>query len=231
MPNAPTVAPEAPQTALEWLGVSEVAFALRVSERTIRRKCEAGKMAARRVATPGGICWQIDPAEVRTLRTGAARGADTQNEAGKENTLEGADTADRVRTGAAIPSDSLTAHLLEENRRLWAALEAAQQSEAVTKAALREALRAMPKALPAPSPEEGCESVRTQKENAGGDFGTNRDGHASARSAPQHAPNGEAGTYGAKASSGPQNGGNGGESLSYGDIADMLEAMERELNK
>lgn len=176
---------------------------LRVSERTIRRRCEAGKMAARLETTKSGAAWMIDPEEVRTLWTSAAIGADTSNEAEQQNTLRGADTADKLRTGAAISADKvLLDHVLDENRRLWLALEAAQQSEAVTKAALRELLKAQPKQL-------------SQGTGEG------------ARNGQQHSQNGEAGSYGPKASDGAKTGGNGGESLSYGDIADLL---EKEMN-
>ncbi len=182
-------------------------------------------MAARRVATSGGISWQIDPSEVRTLRTSAAIDADTPNETETQNTRLGADTADKVRTGADIPSDALLSHVLEENRRLWAALEAAQQSEAVTKAALREALRAMPKALSAPSPEGDLAQLETQKRGdmaPVGQVGTD----SSARIAPQRPQNGEGGTYGPKASDGPQTGGKGdGAGVSYASIADELDGM------
>lgn len=200
MPNAQTDAPERGETPEMWLSASEVAAMLKVSERTVRRRCESGQLAARRVATSSGVLWQIDPLEVRTVRPSAAIGADTQNEAGIQNTLLSADGAAKVRTGA----DTFTQHLLEENRRLWAALEAAQQSEAVTKAALREALKLAPKQLAALSPVQPNEH---------------------ARNAPERAPNIEVGTYGGATLNGAQT---GGKSLSYGDVADELERMLKE---
>jgi hypothetical protein len=196
MPNAQTDAPERGETPEMWLSASEVAAILKVSERTVRRRCESGQLASRRVATSSGVLWQIDPLGVRTVRPSAA----TQNEAGTQNTLL---SADKVRTGA----DTLTTHLLEENRRLWAALEAAQQSEAVTKAALRELLKAQPKQLAA-----GESSTMNQ----------------TARNAPERAPNIEVGSYGGAAPNGAET---GGKPLTIGDIADMLEAREREMNR
>ncbi len=219
-PDTPTNAPESSGNALS---VSEAAAVLRVSERTIRRKCEAGKMAARRVATPSGLSWQIDPEEVRTLRTGAAIAADTQNGAGTQNTPLAADAADKLRTGAAMSADKvLLDHVLEENRRLWLALEAAQQSEAVTKAALREALRGT-KALPAPSPEG--EMGQNGTENDGAQFGQVRT-ETGGRMAPQRARNIEVGSYGPKASDGAKIEEEGAKTgVSYGDIADELERL------
>jgi hypothetical protein len=193
-----TDTPTSNDTGLQWLCVSEVAARLRVSERTVRRRCESGQLAARRVASSSGLLWQIDPSK---LRTGADRpadtadiGADTQNGTGKQNTPEGADTAAKVRTGAAIAADSLTAHLLEENRRLWLALEAAQQSEAVTKAALREALKLAPKQL-------------AQGDDEGARIGAEREQSGAANTVPD-----------------PMMGAPKSAPLTYGEIADLIEA-------
>jgi hypothetical protein len=193
-----TDAPNTDDIGLQWICVSEAAARLRVSERTIRRRCESGQLAARRVASPSGLSWQIDPSK---LRTGADRpsdtpaiGADTRNETGIQNTPEAADAAAKVRTGAAIAADTLTAHLLEENRRLWLALEAAQQSEAVTKAALREALKSGPKQL-AQGTDEGAR-IGAEREQSGA-ANTVPD---TMMDAPKSAP------------------------LTYGEIADLIEA-------
>ncbi len=89
---------------------------------------------------------------------------------------------------------------------LRSVIEQLQRDGAEVRAALRKALELAPKQLAAPSPV--------------GRNGTD----SSARIAPEGAQNGEAGNC-PKASDGAQTGRNGGESLSYGDVADELERM------
>jgi hypothetical protein len=50
----------------EWLTTSEAAARLKMSERTVRRRCAAGKLRARRVTTDEGIFWQVDAASLPT---------------------------------------------------------------------------------------------------------------------------------------------------------------------
>ena len=99
----------------EYVTASQVAAHLKISERTVRRRCEAGKLAAKLEATHGGKAWLIEAAALEgaansadtadKLRTGAAIGADTQNgppereysPEAPQAWREGADTAAKVR--------------------------------------------------------------------------------------------------------------------------------------
>jgi excisionase family DNA binding protein len=50
-----------------WLTVSQAAALLGVSERTIRRRCERGEIAARLVVNEGGKTWLVDQAAATSL--------------------------------------------------------------------------------------------------------------------------------------------------------------------
>ncbi len=87
----------------EFLTVSQAAAALGVSERTVQRRCAAGKLRARRVATETGQTWEIEAAE---LPTGAAKlptGADTGFES---ETAQSVGTLPTAADTAAIAADS-----------------------------------------------------------------------------------------------------------------------------
>jgi hypothetical protein len=143
---------EAPSTrADEWLTVSQTAAALEVSERTVRRRCENGKLAARLTTTDSGAAWEVSAAAVKAADA-AAITADTLRTRSESESDEAAaiptDTADSAPQAAAIAADSgFLAHLQSENAFLRVAIEQHQRSEAELRAALREALRAMPKAI------------------------------------------------------------------------------------
>jgi hypothetical protein len=65
----------------ESVSVSQAAHALNRSERTIRRKCESGKLKARLVSTPAGREWRIEAAAIgQPAANGAANGAATIHE-------------------------------------------------------------------------------------------------------------------------------------------------------
>jgi hypothetical protein len=85
-------------------------------------------------------------------------------------------------------------------------IEQLQRDGAEVRAALRKALELAPKQLAAPSPVHP---------------------DSSARNPPQSGLSNKSGSYDGAALNGPQR---GGESLSYGDVADLLDAMEREGN-
>ena len=104
-------------TTRPWLTVSQAAAALKLSERTIRRRCSKGTLRGRLDTTESGPAWLIDPAEVPdtadTLRTPAAIAADTDlsAEAG-EAAPTVPDPADRLRPAAAIAADTREADLI-----------------------------------------------------------------------------------------------------------------------
>jgi excisionase family DNA binding protein len=81
-----------------WLTVSQAAALLGLSERTIRRRCERGELAARLVVNEGGKTWLVDQVAATSL------GVDTTSE------VLGADTAPDARptadTSASIDADS-----------------------------------------------------------------------------------------------------------------------------
>ncbi len=85
-----------PESA-QWLTVSQAAAALGgISERTVQRRCKAGKLSARQVTTETGTAWEIEAA---TLPTGDDRVTPHVERA--------ADTRADVPTGAAIADDTV----------------------------------------------------------------------------------------------------------------------------
>jgi hypothetical protein len=162
-----------PDTGGDWLTVSSAAAALGVSPRSIQRRCVAGTLAARLVATGNGQRWEIDPAALDnsprrdtndandsdTNDATAARDA-TQTTAtprAKRHKRQRRDTNDATQTTVATvatPGDSYAARLIEaqaaEIEFLKGTIEAERRESALTVAALRDAIKAMPKALPAP---------------------------------------------------------------------------------
>jgi hypothetical protein len=154
------------QASSTWLTVSQAAAALEVSERTIRRRCESGKLTARLATTDNGKEWQIEAAAVEKMTEGAdaaatiSVGADILTEAA----AIAADAADsEVRPPADIAAanertadarDELIIELREQTSYLRSQIEAQRlQIEAANRAtneahaALREALKMSHRAL------------------------------------------------------------------------------------
>jgi len=161
-----------------WLTVSQAAAALGVSERTIRRRCESGKIASHLATTENGREWQIEAAAVISAGTseaaaiGAASAAtleptsDNFGQIVEEVRPEDQSTLADVSEAAATPqeatasigqsADAVTAEFLrealtherEQNAFLRAQIEAHARSEAELRAALREALKGANRALP-----------------------------------------------------------------------------------
>lgn len=143
----------------QWLTVSEVAARLKISERTVQRRCKSGRIAARLETNDDGAAWLIDGA---TLPTGAATTADTdatvttgddkpfESEPAQASTHVAAPD-DKVTTSDAIAAgNGFVDHLKAENAFLRGQIEQHARAEAELRAALREALKAMPKAITAP---------------------------------------------------------------------------------
>jgi hypothetical protein len=145
---------EAASTRDEWLTVSEVAARLKISERTVQRRCKSGKLTARLESGDDGAAWLINGA---TLPTGDAITADTADNVptgdATPNESESAQSVGSVTPDVAtLPTGADTdflAHLKAENEFLRGAIEQHQRSEAELRAALRKALEAMPKQLEA----------------------------------------------------------------------------------
>lgn len=93
----------------EWLTVSQVAAALEISERTVRRRCENGKLAARLITADSGPVWQIEAAAVIAADAAATllQAADGLRTGDKSEGDEAADTAAKVEKAADTPADTL----------------------------------------------------------------------------------------------------------------------------
>jgi hypothetical protein len=71
-------AADRPPIRVEWLTVQQVAVALHLTPRTIRRLCDAGTLQAERQLRPGATraSWKISPDSVKSLslrRTSSSR--------------------------------------------------------------------------------------------------------------------------------------------------------------
>lgn len=134
-----------------WLSTSQAAAALGQSERTIRRKCAAGKLACREVSTKGGPAWQVhrdavargqpDAASADAAATLSRPGPDVEKLSADVQQIK-AYLAGQVNTRESVREDvraaleevlnpiveSLEA-LHAENARLRAALEADQDNK------------------------------------------------------------------------------------------------------
>ncbi len=156
----------------EWLTVSQAAAALEVSERTVRRRCENGKLAARLATADSGTVWEVSAAAVKAADT-AVIAADTLRPRSESESDEAAaiptDTADSAPQAAAIAADSdFLAHLQSENVFLRAQVEAANRQAAEATAALREYLKISAKALPSAEYSQAKNGLEPSKTGAAG---------------------------------------------------------------
>ena len=162
---------DATSDGARWLSTSQAAAALRCSQRTIRRRCKAGEIAAR---FENGV-WEVNAADIghadtnvdttrgqsvtqsdRILSVNEVKGADNRTSNAVKRTDGQTDTRPRGHGQGDSDRSEIEAELRAQLARerefcaiLKVQLEAVTQSEAQTKAALREALRAMPKQLTA----------------------------------------------------------------------------------
>ena len=106
--------------AADWLTVSQAAAALGVSERTIRRRCDKGKLRARLVTTDSGPAWFIDRADVPDVAAAnaadtAAIAADTRaNVKAAQDVPTAPDAADAAAIAADTRAADATAALIAE---------------------------------------------------------------------------------------------------------------------
>ncbi len=159
---------------LDFVTVAEAAQLLRVSARSIQRRCHAGTLGARRVETKFGEQWEVDRAEVEKAATEAAthprQSRDTPATPGPTEPRRVAAQNPRETEATAAPDaqksdrsgDDLAARyvarLETENDFLRATVEQHQRSEAELRAALREALKAAPRQLTSGTPEAAAEA-------------------------------------------------------------------------
>ncbi len=161
----------------DWLTVSQAASALGVSERTVRRRCEAGGLAARLEAGDsgtGGRVWRISPDAVAARPVGQRAASRPDGQAAKNQKQETAArsncgrAASRPEAGGQTDGQStLSALIAEKDARiddlrgqLDAAttrenaarlqIEAANRATAEAHSALREALKMSNRALMEP---------------------------------------------------------------------------------
>ena len=216
-PETQSNAPEASQTPANWIDAGEAARLLGVSEKTVWRRAKAGTLEARKVARGrGGFVWEIAlettgqttyrPDKSDRTPTGQNGAASFNSHLKPTGQPDKSDRpTDRTPTGQ---NEEVTARLLAqlegENAFLRGVIEQLQRDGAEVRAALRKALELAPKQLAA-----GESSTINQ----------------TARNAPQGQLPDLLESYDGAALNGPQK---GSESLSYGDIADALEALEKE---
>lgn len=200
-------APESPATAQKWLSVAVAAARLGLSARAIQKRCASGKMAARRVAVPGGIRWEVDGRELSREPANeqdanpANFGREPANQTDEPRELhaqKGANRDANPRTDGR-EQDANTRELLEREREfsafLKSQLEEANRNAAELRAALREALKIAPRQLNAGEPSANLQKVEQTAKNEGGAAITVIDAPngETAINAPQRAQNGETG--------------------------------------
>ncbi len=159
------------EPAEEWLTVSQAAARLGISEKTLLRRIRRGELEAHKEPLPnGGSAWRVhlnteqdapepEGTDKRAEEARAGTGQDT-----KDSEKDSAPVVSFARAGSGQDSgqDTLTAHLLEENRFLRGVVEQQQRDAAELRQALREALKLQTRALP--SPAESAPSVAAGEE-------------------------------------------------------------------
>ncbi len=159
----------------EYFTVSQTAALLGLKERTVQKRCAAGKLTAQLVSTPDGDRWQIDPANFdaneppereRMDANGREQADAPELKANSKAPEQAANDGEQVtRTDANV-----RALIAEKDARIedlrgqidaWRLqAEAANRTAAETSAALREALKAMPKQLTAGNRNEPIEAAQ-----------------------------------------------------------------------
>ena len=173
-----TNAPSEPDLS-NWLCVADVAAQLGVSARAVQKRCALGKMAARRVAVPGGVRWEVDASSLSLEGREPSREPANQQDANPANqgrepanqngsfgsrpgsfdAQEAANLDANPRTEGREPTNEPTnqtnelRELLARERELTGFLrgliEQRDRDAAELRAALREALKIAPRQLAA----------------------------------------------------------------------------------
>ncbi len=243
-----SLAPDAPESsgnAEGWLSVGDFAAARRLSVRTVKRYIEAGEVETKKESGRRFVR-DFEKGQSESAKRDTAKGTEGTPQKGrdgegmslpvslhaqserqkgqsesvrsaKRDTLEGTEGTNTVSLlalsseGEAGEVARLRADLEREREGaafLRGVIEQLQRDGAETRSALRKALDLAPKQLAAPS---------------GAPLPVHPDSSATFEHRDTRA--GEVGSSGPDVAGGPQTGGNGGESLSYGEIADELERM------
>ncbi len=198
--------PTPPDTSQpQVLGVAAAALILGVSPRTVQRRCNAGKLSARRVLSEFGEQWEIDRAEVEKAATAPTTEATTTpRHVAPVSQPRPDDIPGKIFPVESSEGEGLAARYIArletENDFLRSTVEQHQRSEAELRAALREALKAQPKQLTAGTPEAAPNAPESP---AARESQADRQRHAAPPKAPQITPEAP---------------------VSYGDIANWLES-------
>ncbi len=194
-----------------WISVSDAAARLGIGARAVQQRAERGTITARRVKYGRALRWEIDGRELDESAR-AKRSPDVRNERGEVRETFATRSQD-VRAEPRPTDGDLNARLLaqleSENSFLRATIEQLQRDGAETRAALRAALKltaetSAPQLTPGTSaPDVASDATATPEP----------------QSAQIHTPDPTT----AKQSS--------GRPLTYSDIADELERLEKERQK
>jgi hypothetical protein len=146
----------------DWLTVSQAAARLGVSERAIQKRCNGGKIKARRTVTPQGTRWEIDPNEItrtteRTPEPNEPIGRERTNEPPNQTPEHGSfavqihpnqrtEPPEQDANRRTEPSER-EAEMKAEIQFLRGMVEAQNRDAAEMRAALRAALALSQKAL------------------------------------------------------------------------------------
>ena len=216
--------------AAQWLTVAEVADRLKVTPRTIQKRCKAGKLDARSVETPTGDQWQIDAAAVETQGTKAAneatnRAANSREQAANVRSEQRRTAANRSQPHLDAAPDfraRYIAQIEEQNSFLKSQLEDANRNAAELRSALRKALEIAPRQLTAGTPPDTQQRAET---GAATDAATPTN---PTKAAPQIASANNVPSDAADAVKSPakRDGATDWNTI-YGQIADELEAQEK----
>ncbi len=135
----------------DYLTVSQAAARLGLKERTVQKRCAAGKLTAQLVSTPDGDRWQIDRTNFdaneppERTRTDANKLTCPNSKAPEPDANEHPNANTRE---LLAEKDARIADLRSQIDAWRLQAEAANRTAAETSAALRKALDQMPKALP-----------------------------------------------------------------------------------
>lgn len=149
------------------LTVAEAAEILRVSPRSVQRRCQSGKLKAQRVEAEFGEQWQVDRQAVENA-VGRATTPQRQVEAPSSDapTTQRPTGAATSATVAAVGSGNVATSQVERLEKevdfLRGLVEQHQRAEAELRAALRETLKAMPRELTTGTPQRETAQEESQ---------------------------------------------------------------------
>ena len=156
----------------QWLTTSAAAAALGVSERTIQRRAQAGKLTARKVVTGDGEKWEVQLSADSAAKV-VPPSDDTINKREKVSVApQIGDGADRVTpegadSGATSEAAFLRSQLEAMNEALKREQSAHEQTRQLLAGALQMASRQLPNVTPqsAPEPQDRAQSAKVDRDS------------------------------------------------------------------